>query len=377
MRGLNIRGQATKKAESTKVKNKLKVPPKVFVQSNEQAEAENKQALKKSKQQAKKELAKEYVQKNMEEVTEHPLWNLPGSVSPMAAENLVVKGVGLGVKALKGVPKAIKAIPKKFVTKEAQKLLMKSVKKELSWLDSPEGKRRAVFNNIDAEKAKKQFRAIRYSTEPEGSSYSNSRLYPKEANTINYDRAQKKSLENRLGLSKEDVIEHELGHFYQSKDIKIKKDYTEDMMKAGKEGVTNYSSILQGVSALDLDKAFTGIKVKGGLEGDPLLAFKYFASGSRNGAGIPSPDLNQRALERTPFLREYRSSLLDHKILPDRKAKLTDKAIDTFLKQNPKNRLNSFVDFSHKPTREQFKNLYNNLLTTGAVGGINEIASKK
>ena len=46
----------------------------------------------------KKAQAKSYVQANMENVTDSFLWNLPGSISPMAVEDLIVGGAGKGIK---------------------------------------------------------------------------------------------------------------------------------------------------------------------------------------------------------------------------------------------------------------------------------------
>lgn len=76
---------------------------------NKQAVLDNDKAFRQSKIQAEKELAKEYVQRNMKDIQDHPLWQLPGMMSPMTAENLVIGGLSKGYKAIKAL-KAIKPI---------------------------------------------------------------------------------------------------------------------------------------------------------------------------------------------------------------------------------------------------------------------------
>lgn len=65
---------------------------------NQAAVAANRTALRKSREQAKKELAKEYVQDNYNEIGNSWLWNLPGSVAPMGAANAAGKAVSQGAK---------------------------------------------------------------------------------------------------------------------------------------------------------------------------------------------------------------------------------------------------------------------------------------
>ena len=66
--------------------------------NNEEAMAANRAAMSESTKTAKKELAKEYVQKNFNEVGNHPLWTLPGSVAPMGALNAAGKAASQGAK---------------------------------------------------------------------------------------------------------------------------------------------------------------------------------------------------------------------------------------------------------------------------------------
>ena len=88
------------KKDNTNVRQPLIKQMKTY--SAEEGEAANRRAYELSSRQALLETAKEDVQKNFDEVSNSFLWNLPGSISPMAAEDLIIGGVGKGLKYLKG-----------------------------------------------------------------------------------------------------------------------------------------------------------------------------------------------------------------------------------------------------------------------------------
>lgn len=85
------------------------------IQYNIEANKQNQTAFKDSSHQAKKDTAKDYVKQNWADVNNHPLWQAPGMIGGMGAEDIVIKGIGKGLGMLAKSPigkKVSGAIPK-------------------------------------------------------------------------------------------------------------------------------------------------------------------------------------------------------------------------------------------------------------------------
>lgn len=98
------------KKDNTRVKQPYIKQMKTY--SLEEGEEANRRAHELSSRQALLETAKEEVKNNFDKVSDSFLWNLPGSISPMAAEDLIIGGVGKGLKYLKGTKSGKQTINK-------------------------------------------------------------------------------------------------------------------------------------------------------------------------------------------------------------------------------------------------------------------------
>lgn len=126
--------------EQKQLVRKNKIKEKTALLKNNLAEAQNRKAFNQSNETARLETLRDRFYK----AQEHPLWYLPGSISPFGAvEDLAITGLGMGFKYLKGLNSAKKFLKPKAINK-SHDAIPKSEQKLYYDQEVPETIKRAI-----------------------------------------------------------------------------------------------------------------------------------------------------------------------------------------------------------------------------------------